>query len=135
MKYKMDSIGRMKDSARSYVDRDFFDDLFVDNSIMLKDLVGVALVPDGLESNWVIDGGVHVHAKLSPTSTDKSLKYRYEFFGEGWRCDFDGIFGRDMKMNKAKSKIVWIADHGEQRNDKGQAARRDLHEWLCSLHR
>ena len=124
----------MKNSARSHVDRAFFDDLFIDNSIMLKDLVSTALVPDGDESNWVIDGGVHVHAKLSPTSAAKALKYRYEFVGEGWRCDFDGVFDQDMKMNKAKSKIVWIAEHGELRNDKGKAARRDLHAWLCSLH-
>ncbi len=119
-------------SAQMTCGRDWFDDEFIDNNLMVKALVSTGLTPDGDSTIWIV-AGVHVAAKKSPSSTAKTLKYRYEFVGSSWRMDFDAVFDRDLKLNNKRSIIKWVADHGEQRGDKGATARSELHKWLCSL--
>lgn len=112
---------------------DLWDPLFIPNSNGLKRIIERELVPTGDMHNWVLPGGVHVHAKRSPVPG--RVRFRFEFVGESWRAEMTAVFGRrggELRLSRKATKLVWVADHGCERRDRGVSARRELHAWLVA---
>lgn len=108
-----------------------FDPTFVDNCIMTSALVARFFSLDRGEDRhaWIHDG-VHVFAVRSISQRGV---VNYEFTGPTWKMLYRAKLDRTGKVSARRSRITWVADHGpNQRRDKGQSARRELHAWLLA---
>lgn len=106
-----------------------FDPLYVDNCIMTSLVISKNfLLGQGEDRRAWVYSGVHVAAIRSPS---QPLTVKYDFTGPTWKMLFTGKIDRNGKLSARRSRITWVADCGEQRGDRGQTARIELHQWLA----
>lgn len=108
----------------------WFDDLFIDNNLMVKSLISRELKPTTATNTWIMDG-CHISSKRLPS---KSGVYVFEFLGNGFSMKFEAVYDANMQLNNRKSIIKWVSDPaGESVGDRGATARRALNNWLKSV--